>query len=1087
MGTPQAMKQSGGVNAERAPARQSSRPSRVAARRASSAVAEEAGNSGWDDNDDDDIEPVRQPGQTKTRHGPKAAGKGSGAPKKTAATKKATPKKQAKLKVKSRAAPTPTPPSSTRDQGGEVEECRESVSGGGDEPNDIEHGTKKSCGEEGEEINDSSRTKLAARTHSNAHAGLTTDAEEAQEVTPASAQRTSQNYPTTSEAASGPRRDVPHERLSTPMQSPRKPRLPHASGARGQPSPSPSPTPSPRKPPTPRRTAENLSQGRTPKKTAPIRAKAPILPQKRREPPTPTADTIPERRVRSRQSSQSQAQTQDNESSHTGGNSDQERRVPRAGRELRRDHTSCATNAGERPSVEGDTSQRRPVTAVEVSLTQDMRTMWRDIRLTYKLVEELKDKMEGMDVTLAEIRSSISAKNAVARTLATGAGAIAKYEAIMKEFVPHATLYFPDRLWCEVIFWATIEHVYSSCQYETITVDEFLVIMESIIFSLVGNKSLDWFTTTDVGKKASQYRKLVLKKAFEVARSGKYPMEQDKKAVVESDGLPYWLQKNGTDDYVLPCHLEEGQKINEEIQSHTDGYKRRVKIGNKLEEPHSTDVAEFVVSLIYKHMSEVFRKRRRRLRSDFTELFGYLFVSWKEHGSICVDDQSIDMRWVQASADNVVANMSSIPESHSVVSGGKSASMRNHDLFSKTAGRPELLLWISHDIVLLPAESEDDDTSGPAKAGDISVVTYPHRMSMATIILGIFRSWSGYSLPASQLMRLHKDTLRVLYALACPFREVTSIVKYPPVSAELRSVHPEEPTCSPKKAAKVRKFFDSILTAPSNIAAVISKATTEIPYKLYKETTRTLEQTIVSLESRSENMSTMSRRASALRGTLSDASACVQQPAPKTLSTDRQNTSACNDHQQLEDERHEEEQGACDETYVDDNPRADDHANNDIVDDSSGLPDANRQEEQEYDGSHDDAGARPSGTKGCTDAGIMDVDEERGAVQDHQRNRTTQRNGTGVAHMGSVEGSPGRDHDGNEDDKDIELEEKLLASVKTKMSGIHCDPHVDEDEQANAGELAGEDRESRAADCHAGSNGAPLIHPKRRVSRAGKP
>lgn len=827
-----------------------SRPTRNAARRASSAFQEDAEGDEWIEDDEDAIQPIRSgSGNIKGKQSAKGPAKGG------SVAKKSTTKRQARTSNKSRAAA----PSNKNETGKEPTNDDDDIEAPPAEP--TQPATSSAISEQ------SLKEKKVASE-------------------PVERQDSTQETSTASCPVQG-----------TPTPSPRKPRLPTPRKASGTQSGDTgtnhggrqctSPVPSPRKPPTPKKTTLAASRnGRVdpavlqPRRALPAQDErmdegGQLLPLKRSDPPGAVTDPTTERRTRLRMSPAAEPkprgsavvqleqpllrQRQKTVPQGSQCSAGALRRqpaspiVPRARQEsvgARREPQRHLTSRGEQYDARQHASTTStPRTNVELSIRGEVMKIWRDVRATYQISDEMKGKMESVEVSIAEIRSLLmKSLESGPKTVqvAGGAGAVKKYENILSGFVPNAVAYFPDALWAEAMCWGTIEHVLVSSKYESITLDEFVVILGSITFSLAGNKSLNSFTETPEGELATKYRFIVLNKAFELAKSGTYPPVQNKKTKEALDPNPFWLGKDGENDYVQSTNIVTGQKQHEEIQSQTDDYKRRVKIGNGLIQPNAKDIADFLGYQIYKHMMEVFRKRRRRMRSDFTELYGYLFVSWKEHSSVCVDNSSIDMRWVQASADVKYEEISSIPETFDRPYKGKSTSVLNQELFSEYSRRPEITMWLSHDVVVTPGDEDDGQPKGSAGI----VESYPHRLSLAAVSLGIIRGWSGYDQPACRLIKMHSHAMKVIYASACALREFTSIVKFPPMLDGLRTENPVFTNCTAKKVKSLRKFFSTFLTAPSNIGTVIAKATMDIPMESFNKTKRTLQDTIVRFESK---------------------------------------------------------------------------------------------------------------------------------------------------------------------------------------------------------------------------------------------
>jgi len=469
-------------------------------------------------------------------------------------------------------------------------------------------------------------------------------------------------------------------------------------------------------------------------------------------------------------------------------------------------------------------------------------TIARDVRSVFQSVDDLKGKLQTMEVTMAEIRTGIVTKAAANVLKPSGGGAISRYNNIMNDLAPNVLLYFPSKLWSGAIFFACIEHAWIQSEFELVTTDGFLKIMYSMAFSLSGNKSLDNFSKTDHGKVASEFRNLIISRAIQVAQSGIHePDQTDDGRVVEAN--PFWLEQGTGGDYISAADIKIAQTMCETSSSGSEEYKNRLKIGNGTRQPTQSDIAQYVCTKIYKHMSDLFRKRKRNRNNDFTSSFGYLFLPWERHNGICVLDASLQLRFVQANADIKYVYMSNVPDTIQKSSDGRTCASRNQDLLKDWEKRPELNLWVSHDCTVVPSR---EGATRLSKNDEPEIHTYPHVINLMTPIATIFRAWAGYDskITIAQLMILNRNTLRVLYGLGVMLREVTIITANPTPTDGLSTQEPATVACSEKDREKLFKYFHTLLPCESNTAQVLATALLNIPQPKFDKSRKTLDQAI---------------------------------------------------------------------------------------------------------------------------------------------------------------------------------------------------------------------------------------------------
>lgn len=121
------------------------------------------------------------------------------------------------------------------------------------------------------------------------------------------------------------------------------------------------------------------------------------------------------------------------------------------------------------------------------------------------------------------------------------------------------------------------------------TLEDLLLGLGSSFFSTKDKKVKSIFGTVE-GKRASTYRRLVLKNTLSLARARKYPLNIPAQEDVAIKRMPYWTSdcetnEGGIDQYIMNHHTKAGQAHHETKSSNIPEYKHRCAIGNG-EEPN---------------------------------------------------------------------------------------------------------------------------------------------------------------------------------------------------------------------------------------------------------------------------------------------------------------------------------------------------------------------------------------------------------------------------------------------------------------------------------------------------------------------
>lgn len=492
------------------------------------------------------------------------------------------------------------------------------------------------------------------------------------------------------------------------------------------------------------------------------------------------------------------------------------------------------------------------------STTKVDNSVLREVRIVFRTVEELKKKVESMEGTLNDIRAALQSnvgplgvKPPVSNDQK---GGIEKYADIMKKHAPYILSYFPSELWQEAIFSATVNLVCRNCAEEMLSFKELHDIISIIMFSLYKKKKSEAFQEP-TGVKVSDYRHSILLEAFKLARARKYPPDIPTDFQGVLDDPPYWLQSDDDKSFITVTHMKNGQMRVEKCMSNTADYHTRVKIGNGKQKPVDGDIATFICATLHKHLSDSFRLKRRRVMEDFSETFGYLLAPWAPIKEVAVDEASLDMRWFVPFNNMIIEAKTNLPTTLESSTKEWNHLRRNQELYNNMIARKELMLWVSHDCTVKEEDDDDEHEDEGDRETATSVQCFPHVINMTTPVIAILKACSGYSDKHSfpQLLRINVDSLRALYLLSIGFRDAVTVLANPAICDGLRTTQACVVPCSSKERKHVVEIMEMILASGTAMARAVKTSTMGVSRSEYNRKLMTREMAAKSNDEDSSN------------------------------------------------------------------------------------------------------------------------------------------------------------------------------------------------------------------------------------------
>lgn len=398
------------------------------------------------------------------------------------------------------------------------------------------------------------------------------------------------------------------------------------------------------------------------------------------------------------------------------------------------------------------------------------RTMLKEMNGMRSILEDIMFKVSTVESYVEGNGTNKAGAGGNKKGTKKSLGGIAGWEKLMVDTFPHLDCFFPPALWKEAILSSVFEHIHSttSCEYGRY---ECILAISGVLFARKNHGKKCLFDT-DVGKSASAFRKLILRKLIKLARAKKYPPLKPR-GDVELDENPEWLGKWENEMYIEEEHIQAGQVYHESKASNTPEYNRRIAVGNGAE-PRRKDFASYIMIHLYDVMNHLFIERRKRVRSEFCESFGYLFHSWSKVKDVYVKESTIRLAWKVPFEDIVKVPPEALREAETDDKEGKSADRANKLIFDCVARNKELWLFVVHDVILSKGvNGADGKRKIPGEVTDTPRL-FRRWTNMLAPACEFFMALAGVDdgEPSHHVMRYHKKSTTVLYHVGLFLRDV---------------------------------------------------------------------------------------------------------------------------------------------------------------------------------------------------------------------------------------------------------------------------------------------------------------------------
>ena len=406
-----------------------------------------------------------------------------------------------------------------------------------------------------------------------------------------------------------------------------------------------------------------------------------------------------------------------------------------------------------------------------------------------RIADSIRQEVFGMRAAMEDTQSRLSAVEAMmgetkeskektpSKTSSTTKPARVEsvkstYESIMDRHVPDLFAYFPSELWSHAIAFAEIEIMFTYSPNATDIWETHLTLC-AIMFSRSNNGKKEQFLT-DVGKRASEFRRLTLETIIDLARTGTYESEIPQPSDGTVHKKPFWLRPYEKDDtFIQPKHVEAAQLLHESTSTTSTYYGRRSAIAAGAK-PSRDDVAVYIMYTLYKKMNTLFGGFRKVVSKEFCEEFGFLLVKWRDCPIVPVNDDTLKMQWGQARANIHVLDISRMKETARDDKPKLSADSMNKSQYRALRTRPEFTLHVSHDILMHNKGKSADLVRGGM--GDVpAVYTYEKSVVDACAVTLSMMAGLPPCVDPHKILMYHPNCTRVLYAMAVCLREVVDL------------------------------------------------------------------------------------------------------------------------------------------------------------------------------------------------------------------------------------------------------------------------------------------------------------------------
>ena len=381
-----------------------------------------------------------------------------------------------------------------------------------------------------------------------------------------------------------------------------------------------------------------------------------------------------------------------------------------------------------------------------------------------------------------------------------------QYLQVMLEFAPHVEMAFHDLSMARSTAIAVLRKVEKNSFEGEYSVLRFRTLFENLLFARLPQESKEKWQT-DEGKRASKLRRVVVLSCLSMARKNLF---RDFSSKLYPDDakmpIPMWLTKKMHDTIKVKDPKEKrgfrmkrkyrNYILTEYVGSTVDKFEKRndskVEYFNRMAVcrvgyPSRAETGDYILSYLYRSLLSMFTTTRRSAKIDFFTSIGYLFLDWTEFPECDVHNSDVDLIWaapMERDAEQGFAWEESLTVTYATQTDGDDNG--NVACFTEFFEKlDDITLLVRHDVMVRSAKSK---ASQRRRDGSVRQ-TWARSINLGVVIVRLLQLCCGFgpSAPAFDLLRAHKECIRLVYRMARALRRALSQME----TRTILTYHPE--------------------------------------------------------------------------------------------------------------------------------------------------------------------------------------------------------------------------------------------------------------------------------------------------------
>jgi len=233
---------------------------------------------------------------------------------------------------------------------------------------------------------------------------------------------------------------------------------------------------------------------------------------------------------------------------------------------------------------------------------------------------------------------------------------------------------------------------------------------------------------------------------------------------VEKPARPQWLGNLPGKDipYVAKEHVCAAQNRYEKVALDRAAYQRRLKVVAGCR-PTRNDDGVFAMTHLYTMITRLFNSSRKMAPAEFCQVFGYLFIDWKNAKGCKVPSQTVHLSWYSDCDSAEQISLSEVPKAVAVTTENSADIKKNENIYKDFArSRSELLLNVEHDV-LVRMNGKERGRGTRSRAGE-EVRVWRRVLNVMDAAAYLVRSVCGFErgLRIFEILAYHKRSIAAI-------------------------------------------------------------------------------------------------------------------------------------------------------------------------------------------------------------------------------------------------------------------------------------------------------------------------------------